>query len=329
MPAKIEDVARAAGVSIMSVSRALRGVEGVSERTRKRIESEARRLGYQPSRLAGALTQENSTLIGVSVPTLYDVVFAEIFDGMRETFARAGLETVIETSEYDPAREEAFVARMARWNPAAVILTGVDHSEAVRRQLADARYPVMEIWDVSDEPIDLCVGIDHTQAGRDIGEAMAARGYRRPAYVASKTTADPRADQRRNGFAAAFKERTAADVMLILSDGPSQFEMGFDGALQALDAGVDLIYFLNDHLAFGGLMAAADRGVRCPEDIGIVGFNGLRLNHVLPRRLTTSVTPRRIMGATAARSLVARINGVAAQTVTRLPVKIEFGETTR
>ena len=329
MTAKIEDVARAAGVSIMSVSRAMRGVEGVSEKTRARIEAEARRLGYQPSRLAGALTQENSTLIGVSVPTLFDAVFAEILDGMGPTLAAAGLETVIETTEYDPAREEAFVDRMSRWNPAAIILTGVDHSDDVRRRLGAATCPVMEIWDITDDPIDLCVGIDQFEAGRKTGAAMVERGYRRPAFVASKGIRDTRAEKRENGFAAAFAGTGAARLISLRASGLSQFEIGYAGAEQAVEAGADLIYFLNDHLAFGGLMAVAAKGVRCPEDIGIVGFNGLRLNEVLPRRLTTAITPRKVMGATAARRLVARINRVAAPKITQLPVEIEFGETTR
>lgn len=329
MGAKIEDVAKAAGVSIMSVSRAMRGVEGVSEKTRARIEAEARRLGYQPSRLAGALTQENSTLIGVSVPTLFDAVFAEILDGMGPTLTAAGLETVIETTDYDAAREQAFVDRMSRWSPAAIILTGVDHSEEVRKRLRSTNCPVMEIWDMTDDPIDLCVGIDHFEAGRKIGAAMVQRGYRRPAFVASKGIRDRRAERRETGFANAFTFAGVEQCRSIRAGGLSQFEIGFAGAEQAMEQGADLVYFLNDHLAFGGLMAVAAKGARCPEDVGIVGFNGLRLNEVLPRRMTTAITPRKVMGATAARRLVARINGVEAPKVTQLPVEIEFGETTR
>lgn len=329
MPAKIEDVARAAGVSIMSVSRALRGVEGVSEKTRSKIVAEAARLGYRPSRLAGGLSQENSTLIGVSVPTLFDAVFAEILDGMKDGLALAGLETIIETTEYDAAKEEAFVDRMCRWSPAGVILTGAQHSAAARSRLKMEGRPVLEIWDISEEPIDVCVGVDHFAAGYDMGREMAARGYRRPGFVSAAGVRDTCAARRRDGFAKALAEAGGAGLKRFVEGGRSQFESGFAGAGAAFAADVDILYFLNDHLAFGGLMAADAHGVSCPDEIGIVGFNDLRLNKVLPRPLTTTITPRKVMGATAARRLVARINGAATPPVTCLPVEISLGATTR
>ena len=83
--AKIEDVAKEAGVSIMSVSRVMRGVEGVSPAKRTEIRRIARRLGYSPSRVAGSLAAANSTLIGISVPTLFEAVFAEI-RGRKDRF---------------------------------------------------------------------------------------------------------------------------------------------------------------------------------------------------------------------------------------------------
>ncbi|MEM8812007.1 MAG: LacI family DNA-binding transcriptional regulator [Pseudomonadota bacterium] len=97
--AKIEDVARVAGVSIMSVSRAMRGVDGVSAASRQRILAIARDLGYTPSRVAGSLAGATSNLIGISVPTLFDAVFAEIIEGMRASVLHAGYETIIETSD--------------------------------------------------------------------------------------------------------------------------------------------------------------------------------------------------------------------------------------
>ena len=80
---RIEDVARAAGVSAMSVSRAMRDLDGVSAETRERIIATAKTLGYAPNRIAGSLAAATSNLIAISVPTLFDAVFAEIVDGMR------------------------------------------------------------------------------------------------------------------------------------------------------------------------------------------------------------------------------------------------------
>lgn len=327
---KIEDVAAAAGVSIMSVSRALRGVEGVSSATRARIVAAADAMGYVPNRLAGSLAGTTSNLICISVPTLFDAVFAEIIAGMRETLAHSGFETLIETSDYDMAREAAWVERMIEWSPAAVVLSGVDHAPNVRVRFAPAAMPVLELWDTSGEPIDLNVGIDHGDAGWQMGRHLIGLGYRNPFFIGIAAGRDTRAERRMTGLADAFAQ-AGATLTPIRTDMTPSFEAGYSGALRALALSPrpDVMCFLNDHLAFGGLMACEALGVDVPRDIGIVGFNGLNINNVLPQRLTTSATPRTQMGQIAARMLVAATRGVRTETQVVMPVNIEIGATTR
>ncbi|MEM7524657.1 MAG: LacI family DNA-binding transcriptional regulator [Pseudomonadota bacterium] len=329
---RIEDVAEAAGVSIMSVSRAMRGVEGVGQDTRARILNAAKTLGYQPSRVAASLSGANSTLIAISVPTLFEAVFAEILDGMRDVLIHAGFDTVIETSDYSVEREAAWVERMIAWAPAGLVLSGVAHDERIRARLATSGLPVLEVWDFADDPIDLCVGVDHRAAGLDMGRHLAALGYRRPAYVGVAAGRDARAEKRFAGLASGFAEAGAAFAADIRMDDAASFQAGFEGAgraLAALSAPPDVICFLNDHMAFGGLMACAGQGLDAPEAIGVTGFNGLNINAVLPKSLTTSITPRRRMGGIAARQLIARIRGVSDAPAVKLPVKLFAGETTR
>lgn len=327
--AKIEDVARAAGVSIMSVSRALRGVDGVSDATRTRITDVAAELGYMPSRLAGSLAQATSNLVCISVPTLFDAVFAEIIGGMRETLSHAGLETIIETSDYDQTREAAWVERMITWSPAALVLSGVDHTEETRDLLRSAEIPVMELWDVTDDPIDMCVGVDHSAVGQAMGEHLATLGYRRPAYIGIALGRDWRSEKRMRGIAEPFRQRGIALTPVNIDAAPS-FEAGYEGAHRALssDPRPDVLCFLNDHLAFGGLMACDAAGIDVPGDIGIAGFNGLNITNVLPRRLTTSATPRALMGKTAARMLVAALRSVRTERRVVMPVILDAGATT-
>lgn len=327
---KIEDVARAAGVSIMSVSRALRGVEGVSEATRARVAALAHEMGYVPSRLAGSLAQATSNLVAISVPTLFDAVFAEIIGGMRETFAHAGLETIIETSDYNRRREADWVERMITWSPAALVLSGVDHAGGVSERLRSVDIPVLEIWDVTDHPIDLCVGIDHRQVGQQMGRHLVQLGYRQPCYIGTPAGHDPRAEKRLAGLNTAFAESGLAMRDIRIDAAPS-FEAGRDGAVEALGSGdrPDVLCFLNDHLAFGGMTVCEAAGLDVPGDIGIAGFNGLNINNVLQRSITTSVTPRGLMGKTAARLLVAAIRGVRTERLVTMPVPISEGATTQ
>lgn len=328
----IQDVADRVGVSIMTVSRAMRGVEGVSQARRAEILDAAKQLGYRPNRTARSLAAAHSTLIGISLPTLFNEVFADILDGMRRTFDIAGFDLVIDNSDYDSGREAAWVERMIDWKPAGVILSGVDHAPEVREELRAAAIPTLEIWDQCDDPIDVCVGVDHLAAGRIIGDHLAACGYRAPAFVGVEEGRDPRAEKRLAGLSAALHEAGISGLIVRRSEKHASFEAGMIGTRALLQAGgrrPDCICYLNDHMAFGGLSTCEKLGLCVPDDIGIVGFNGLGINAVLPRPLTTVITPRLLMGALGARTLLARINGARVERRGVVPVELSVGATTR
>ena len=319
-------VAKAAGVSVMSVSRAMRGVDGISAKKRDAILAIARDLNYVPNNNARALSQTNADLIGISLPTLFNDVFADVLIGMRGTIRRAGYSTVIDTMDYDADMELRWVKRLLSWRPAAIILTGVDHHPDLRGLLKDAQIPTLETWDYSDDPIDICVGIDHFAAGAELAIAIAELGYTKPAFVGVEPGQDTRADKRALGIESVFEQ----PLLRIAADTENAFRMGAAGMRDLLAHETpDVVFFLNDHMAFGGLVAAQSAGLSVPEDIGIVGFNALDLNTVLPMPLTTMETPRRIMGVTGARQLLARLNGIDAERALTLPVKFIPGATTR
>ncbi len=328
---RIQDVAEATNVSIMTVSRAMRGVEGVSPAKRAEILRAAKRLGYRPNRNAVSLAASHSTLIGISLPTLFNEVFADILDGMRRTFDMAGFDLVLDNSDYDPQREEAWVERMIDWRPAGVVLSGVDHSQRVREQLRGANIPTLEIWDRHDDPIDICVGVDHEAAGVMIGRHLASLGYRRPAFVGVEAGRDPRAEKRLAGLRRAFADHES-QVMVRRSERHASFEAGMNetiALLAAPETRPDCICYLNDHMAFGGMSTCEKAGIAVPDGMGIVGFNGLGINAVLAKPLTTVLTPRLLMGSMGARLLLARIHGAKVDRSVSIPTELFPGQTTR
>jgi LacI family gluconate utilization system Gnt-I transcriptional repressor len=306
---RITDIAAAAGVSAMTVSRALRGIEGVSEAKRAEIVSLAKRLNYVPDMTARALTLANTNLVGIALPTLFNDVFADVLSGMRATFRNAGIATVIETTDYDPVVEAEWVERLLSWRPAGIVLTGFDHLPAVRERLAKVQIPVVEIWDWRPDPIDLCVGMDHEAAGRALGAYVHGLGYRRPAFIGAIKGRDTRAERRLVGLSGAFHQ----PLQVFRPHQSNAFEAGMAGGRMMMEAGErpDVVFCLNDHIAFGALMACRGFGLNVPDDIGIVGFNGLPITNVLPVELTTMLTPRREMGVMAARAILSRLNGVS------------------
>lgn len=328
----IKDIGEALGLSMMSVSRALRGVEGVSEARRAEILQTAKSMGYRPNRTARSLATARSTLIGVSLPTLFSDVFPEILDGMRATFDHAGFDTVIDTTDYNPAREADWVERMLDWNAAGLVLSGTDHAPDVRHRLANLDIPTLEIWDTSDDPIDICVGVDHVQAGISLARYLLACGYQRPAFIGVPEGRDTRADKRMRGMRDTFLAAGLSDFHIEYVNKRAAFEAGHLGTetvLQHSTTRPDVLCYLNDHMAFGGLSACMKRGISVPGDIGIAGFNGLEINSVLPLPITTLVTQRQMMGAIAARNLVARINGAVVERCVTIPTVLHQGLTTR
>ncbi len=328
----VSAVAEATGVSIMTVSRVMRGVEGVSPDKRAEILHVAKSMGYRPNRSAASLATAQSTLIGISLPTLFNEVFADILDGMRRVFERAGFDIVLENSDYDLQREANWVERILDWHPAAVVLSGIDHAGSVRDHLRQAATPTLEIWDICDDPIDICVGIDHEAAGRLLGKHLLQLGYRSPAYVGVEAGRDQRAEKRLNGLRTVFSEAGCSAVTAIRSHRHASFETGMIGTLSILQSSAvqpDCICYLNDHMAFGGLMTCERHGLDVPGDIGIAGFNDLGINAVLAKPLTTIVTPRLLMGSVGAQQLVARIHGAKVDRCRVVPVTLSTGLTTR
>lgn len=328
----IEEVAQAANCSIMSVSRALRGVEGVSAQRRDQIIEIAAALGYTPNPNARSLVGMNSALIGISLPTLFNDVFADILEGLRPAFESNGFTTIVDTTEYDRARERAWVERVRGWHPAAMVLTGVDHDPQVRQMLRRYQIPTLEVWDYHDDPIDICVGIDHVRTGAQLGREMIALGYRRPGFVGFARGFDLRAEKRLLGLRSAFFEAGLGGVEAFRSQRSNGYRAGYEGFMHLwndAEKRPDIIFFLSDHFAFAGLMAAQACGANVPGDIGLVGFNALEIISVLPIKMTTAITPRRQMGTVGARSLIARLNNVTTDLSVELTAQLVLGETTR
>lgn len=323
---KMQDLAAVAGVSAMTVSRALRGVEGVSEAKRAEILSLARRLNYLPDMTARAMTLANSNLVGVALPTLFNDVFADVLSGMRGTFRSAGFASLVETTDYDPAQEREWVERLLSWRPAGIVLTGCDHSPDLRDRLAVSNVPVVEVWDWRSDPIDMCVGINHWQAGFDLGTHARALGYRRPAFIGARNNRDPRAAVRYQGVCEAFESQ----IPVARPEASNDLEAGMTGVRMLLaDGSADLFFCLNDYYAVGALMVIQSMGLSVPGDVGLVGFNGMSLSTVLPIALTTLRTPRRQMGVLAARAILARSKGTRPERSVCLECEFVPGATVR
>lgn len=330
MKANLEDIARAAGVSKMTVSRVLRGGSGFSADTRDKVMQIAARLGYVPNRLAAAFGADQAgTLVGMCVPRLTSGLFGHVLDGVDRALSRLGYQLMIGANNHSADEEEAWVRQVIAWRPAGLILSGRTHTPGTVDLLRSATGPVVEIWDLTTSPIDMSVGFSHFDCGAEMGQFLIRKGRRRAGYVGALARADVMGAARLDGFemtlARAGHPLVAREV---LHDMPG-FYAGFYGleTLLARQPRLDSVYFHNDEMAIGGLAYAQSRGLRVPEDLGIAGWGGMEAASILPRRLTTTVVPTTAIGKAAAEALVARLKGEPGQDVTVVPTRLEPGET--
>ncbi len=332
-PLTLRDVSEASGVSEMTVSRVLRNKGDVSETTRKKVRDAAKRLGYVPNKIAGALASSRVNLVAVIIPSLGNMVFPEVLAGVSETLEETDLQPVVGITDYLPEKEEKVLFEMLSWRPSGVIIAGLEHSDASRAMLSNAGIPVVEIMDTDGVPIDACVGISHRRAGRQMAETILAAGYSKIGFLGTKMPLDHRARKRFEGFTRTLGKAGIEIMDREFYSGGSALLKGREMTQAILQRSPDLdfLYYSNDLIGAGGLLYLREQGVDVPERIGLAGFNGVELLAGLPCQLATMDACRREIGKRASEIILERLDGMMPDGPVReeLTPKVTFGDTIR
>lgn len=327
---KLRDVARAAGVSEITVSRVIRSKGPISEETRQRVEAAIRSIGYVPNRIAGALrTTATSDLVGVVLPSLNNIVFLDVLRGLNGVLSGGGYRSVISVTEYSQEAERELVRSLLSWRPAALIVTGRQHEAETTHLLREAKAPVIELMDTDGAPIDIAIGMSHERAGEGMARHMLERGYRRFGYIGPDLARDLRAGRRREAFIATVRAAGARLLGEEIIRDPSPMRGGRDALARLLaeHPNIDAVYFSNDDTAMGGLFHCMANDVDVPGRLAVAGFNGLDVGQLLPRPLTTTLTRRFEMGRRAGQAILDRLAGKEVQAVTDLGFELIAGAT--
>lgn len=307
---RMEDVARRAGVSPMTVSRALRSPEKVAPATRARIESAIAELDYVPDLIASGLAARQSRLVAVIVSTLEQSIFASTIEGLTTVLGAAGYAVLLGSSGYSSEVEETLVRAMLGRRPDGLMLTGDLHTAAARRLLRASGVPVVETWELPEEPIDLAVGFSNRAAGRAMVEALHGFGYRRIALLGPGDDADRRAQLRRLGYREALDAlRIGPPREVILPAGAAGITRGPQAlaTLRREHPDADAVFCVVDSLAAGLLLACRRSGIAVPDGLAIAGFGDFEIAQPEALDLTTVRVSGREIGRLAGEMLLARM----------------------
>ena len=164
----VHDIARLAGVSAMTVSRALNHPEKRSPATLAKVQAVVQHTGFVPNGMAGGLRSSRAKLVAAVLPTLVGPVFQETTRALNAALDARGYQLMIGQSGYDVSREDSLLDAIIRRRPDGIVLTGIMHTPAGRRQLLASGIPVVETWDLTPTPIDMLVGFSNEEIGTSV-----------------------------------------------------------------------------------------------------------------------------------------------------------------
>lgn len=326
---RLREVASAANVSEMTVSRVLRQKGSVSKKTREKVLKFVDELDYIPNRIAGSLAGSQSDLVAVIVPSMTNQIFNEVLAGITEHLETAGFRAVVGISEYSLDRAEQLIRSMLSWRPAGLIVSNTEHSDRARKMMAEADIPIVEIMELTDTPVDMCVGIEQKEAGAEMARHFLENGYRRIGYVGWRGDEEFPSGKRFCGFRSRLNQAGVDIVGTAQFDKAHEVEMGKLGLRMLLDDHPDLdaVYFLDDLAAVGGLLYCIEVGIEVPKSVALGAFGGLRIGQLMPQKITTIRLRRFETGRLSAKAIIDRLNGKRPKRIRNLGFEFLPGET--
>ena len=308
LPVTVKDVALKAGVSPITVSRAIHRPELVSDATREQVLEVVRAMGYVPNLMAGALATSKSRLVAIVLPSIANSIYATVVQAIMDRLGEAGYHALVGPSSYSPEKEEALLTTILGRRPDGIVLTGTFHTQASRERLIAAGMPVVEAWDLSANALDMQVGFSHEQVAVAVAEHFTAKGYRRWALVGVD---DPRAMRRCTSLAARLEQLGAEPLSRQILPLPATWEVGRQGLARLLDAGErpQLVFCSSDTIALGVLAEASARGLKVPQDLAVLGFGDTLNGQFASPSLSTVSVNAADMGRQVAEALLRRFTG--------------------
>lgn len=305
----LEDVARIAGLSPMTVSRAINKPQVVRPATVAKVMAAIQATGYIPNMLAGGLASKRSRLIAVVVPQINNSMFVDTVQAISDRLARRGYHMLLCVTGYSADSEASIVATILSRRPDGMVLTGIHHSPELRKTILNIGLPVVEIWDLTPTPLDMLVGFSHEKIGTQLGHYCLQRGYLHLGLVWAD---DRRALQRRKGLSDVMQGQPGSRIRGVNAPVPTSLDAGRQGLSQLLVEGehFDAIVCSSDTLAQGVIMEAEARGINVPAQLAVIGFGDLAFAAANRPSITTVAIDRVKMGEDAATLLANKIEGV-------------------
>lgn len=314
--ARMSDVAKAAGVSSITVSRALSAPDTVAPETRKRIADAIELVGYLGNSIAGSLKSRRTNLVIAVIPSITHQFLASMIQGISEVLGANGYHLVLATSGDSRIGEENVVRAFLPQRPCAIVLHNTEHTDDCIRLLKNSEVQIVETGDLTAAaPLGIAVAYSNFDASYAMTRHLVERGYKKIAFAYRQAEFNERTDERARGYRAAIADAgLAADDGLLIAT-----QAGVGGGAQAIRAivrdrpEIEAVFFTGNDIGAGAILECGRQGWPVPSRIAIAGYDDSDLAVTLTPTLTTLRIPRYEIGRATARAIVARLAGKPAE----------------
>ncbi|MDZ8051355.1 MAG: LacI family DNA-binding transcriptional regulator [Aulosira sp. ZfuVER01] len=307
----IEDIARKAGVSHTTVSRALRDSTLISPKVREEIKQLAREMGYVPNSIAQSLQTQRTNTIGVVVTSIADPFFSEVVEGIEQIARTSGLSVLLSTSHRNVDLEIAAIDNFHRRRVDGILVADSRISKHDTKQIGQIAVPTVFIHSQTEDPPEIfhSVSVDDCLGARLAVEHLVSLGHTSIGYLGVSDRSRSN-QQRLEGYQKTLSEAglpQKADWVAISDEynvRTSDVVTGQQMLPKLVAAGVTGIFCYNDMVAVGALLGCQELGTSVPQDLSIVGFDGIALGGYVTPPLTTVRQPMLEIGRSAMQMLL-------------------------
>lgn len=325
----IKDVAELAGCGIATVSRVLNNSGPSSLASREKVLAAAEELDFKFNEFGRSLKSQRSKTIGVLVPTLCNPVFADAVQGIQQAAAVHGYDVILTSANYDQETEKTAMETLLAKQVDGVILTVSSPTNSIAlRMLKEKHVPHCLIFNQPKDADVSAVGVDNVEAARIVGQKLFELGHRDAAFVAVQFAKSDRSADRYRGFAEIYAKHGLREPELLEVDyAPGDLEIALVNLFESSPS-TTALFASNDMLALACIRALRSLGKSVPEDISVVGFDGIAVADLVHPKLATIATPCHAMGSKAAQLLVKALqkNEKPPTGVISLPFEFRCGE---
>lgn len=327
MSVTIKDIAKEAGVSHSTVSRALRDNSLISEETTKRIQATASKLGYLPSAAARSLKTNRSQALGVIISNIDDPYFSEILQGIEEVAQAEDYSLFMAASQRNPERERNIVQAMRQHRVDAVIICSASFSNEQSQQFLKYEIPIMVVNNQAAEDYRYSIYHDDVDGSRQLTRHLIELGHHRIAYLGNSDSGRTTLD-RLAGFRQEMESNGLPVPVNYIHEIPSSepekvaAAVGYFLGLQEMPTA---LFCFNDMMAIGVLKELQNRGVHVPEDISITGFDNIVFSNYTNPPLTTFDQPKRFIGQKAAELILSLLDSTSKSQMPEQKIQILKG----